>query len=120
MISEIELKDIRFRAFHGALPQERITGNDFTVNIRLAAPLHKAVATDDCADTINYAEVFNIASAEMNIPSSLLEHVAGRIISALRLRFPQISSLEVSVAKHNPPIAGADIHSAVVRLTWKA
>jgi dihydroneopterin aldolase len=120
MISEIELKDIRFHAFHGVIPQERLTGNSFTVNIRLAAPLHKAVATDNPADTISYAEVFRLTAIEMNIASSLLEHVAGRIMTAIKLRFPQVTSLEVSVAKHNPPIAGADMDCAIVRLAWKA
>ncbi|MDR2495502.1 MAG: dihydroneopterin aldolase [Tannerellaceae bacterium] len=116
MTTQIELNSLRFHAFHGVLPQERLTGNAFTLNICITAPLHKAVASDNPGDTINYADVYRIAAAEMAVPSLLLEHVAGRIMAALKHSFPQISALEVSLAKLNPPIPHADMHSASVTI----
>ena len=46
--------------------------------------------TDDVADTVNYADVYEAVKAEMAIPSRLLEHVCGRIMDRLFRDFPQI------------------------------
>ncbi|GHT34337.1 7,8-dihydroneopterin aldolase [Bacteroidia bacterium] len=115
MISKIELRNMKFYAYHGVLPQERLVGNHFVVNLILTAPLDEAVSSDDPARTINYATVYTLVADEMNTPSKLLEHVAGRILRSLRTHFPQITEIEVSLAKLNPPLGG-DVHSAVVIL----
>ena len=49
------------------------------------------------------------------IPSRLLEHAAGRILKALKERFPQITEVELVLSKLNPPFGG-DIHSASIIL----
>jgi dihydroneopterin aldolase len=108
---------MRFHAAHGALPQERLTGNSFIVNLRICADLDLAAASDSLRNTINYAEAFEVVSHEMNIPSDLIENVACRILRALKNRFPSILEVEVRVEKLNPPIAGADMDSAAITLT---
>ncbi|GHV50249.1 7,8-dihydroneopterin aldolase [Bacteroidia bacterium] len=118
--AKIELKNMRFYAYHGVFPQERSAGNHFVVNLQLKAPLEKAASTDNPDDTIDYGEVFRIVANEMSIPSQLLEHVAGRILHALKSRFPQITEIEAAVSKLNPPIAGADLQCATVTLSWKS
>ena len=106
---------MKFYAYHGVLEQERRVGNTFVVDLMLTAPLEKAVQSDQLEDTINYAEVYELTKQEMNIPSQLLEHVAGRICRALRHHFPQIEQIEIRVSKLNPPFGG-DVHSASVLL----
>ena len=106
---------MKFYAYHGVLEQERRVGNTFVVDLTLTAPLEKAVQSDQLEDTINYAEVYELTKREMNIPSQLLEHVAGRICRALRHHFPQIEQIEIRVSKLNPPFGG-DVHSASVLL----
>ena len=71
--SYIYINDIRLHALHGVLPQEQLTGNDYIVNIRIGYDIAKAFASDDVADTLNYAEVYNIVKEEMLIPSKLIE-----------------------------------------------
>ncbi|MDR2118100.1 MAG: dihydroneopterin aldolase [Tannerellaceae bacterium] len=115
MISKIMLRDMKFYAFHGVSPQERCVGNDFLVNLTLTAPLEKAISEDGIHATINYATVYSLVKKEMNTPSKLLEHAAGRILRSLKNHFPSITEIELSLAKLNPPIAG-DIHSASVIL----
>ena len=100
------LKNLRFHARHGVLPQERATGGEFVVNIRAKYPLEKAVESDDVADTLNYAEMFEIINKEMLTPSCLLEHVAGRIGKSI---------FKATVEKINPPM-GADVDSSAVEL----
>ena len=111
----ILLKDLRFQARHGVGAQETLVGNEFTVNLRLRTDLTKAVQTDDVADTLSYADVFEAVRDEMSRPSRLLEHVAGRIARRLFQDFPALDAIELKLMKRNPPM-GADIDSAGVEL----
>ena len=115
MTTKIELRKMTFYAYHGVSPQETQVGNTFVVDLLLTASLEKAVYSDDLNDTINYAEVYEMVRNEMRVPSKLLEHVAGRILTALKRRFPQLSEVEVVVSKMNPPFGG-DVQSASIHL----
>ena len=115
MNTKIELRAMKFYAYHGVSPQETKVGNTFIVDLTLTAPLEKAVWSDDLADTINYAEVYETVKAEMAIPSKLLEHVAGRILKALKKQFPPLTAVKLSVSKLNPPFGG-DLQSASILL----
>ncbi len=103
MTGYITLDRMQFYAHHGAFEQERLVGNDFEVSLRIEYPLDRAAESDNLADTLNYAEVYDIVAAEMAVPSQLLEHVAGRIARSLRSRYPLIGSGTVTVAKLTPP-----------------
>lgn len=111
----ITLSEVRFHAFHGVLPQERKVGADFTLSLRVGYDLRRAIVTDDVADTLDYAALYRLARHEMEQPSSLLEHVAGRIGQAVFDRFPQAVSLDLVLEKKNPPM-GADCRGAGVEL----
>ena len=91
MTTKIELEKMRFYAYHGVMPQE----------------------TKD--DTINYAAVYAVVKEQMDIPSKLIEHAAGRILYALKERFPQLAAVELKLSKLNPPFGG-DVHSASIIL----
>ena len=109
------LKDVRFHAFHGVMPQEAKVGGDFLVNLRIGYPIGKAMQTDEVADTLNYAEVYALVAQEMKQPSTLLEHVAGRIVQAISERFPLVTSIDLTIMKQNPPM-GADAEGAGVEI----
>lgn len=106
MSSKIYLRNVRFRAFHGVLPQEGIVGNDYLVNLVLDYDFSSAMKTDDLQGTLNYAEVYQKVREEMAVPSKLLEHVAGRIAHRLFSDFPEIQKLQLSITKVNPPMGG--------------
>ncbi len=90
MTSYILLENIRFFAYHGVAPQETTVGNEFVVSLRLKTDIARAMESDDVADTVNYAEIHQAVKEEMDIPSKLLEHVAGRIVRRLFNDFPPI------------------------------
>lgn len=113
--SYICLKDVCFHAFHGVMPQEREVGADFLVSLRVGYDFSKAMRTDKVDDTLNYAEVFLLVKQEMERPSSLLEHVAGRIVETLVRHFPMVQSIDLTLTKKNPPM-GADCEGAGVEL----
>ncbi len=115
MSSKIYLRNVRFHAFHGVLPQEGIVGNDYLVNLVLDYDFSSAMKTDDLQGTLNYAEVYQKVSEEMAVPSKLLEHVAGRIAHRLFSDFPEIQKLQLSITKVNPPM-GADSDGAGVEV----
>ena len=113
--SYIVLREVRFHAFHGVMPQERKVGADFTVSLRVGVDLSRAIESDDVEDTLNYATLYEVVKQEMAISSQLLEHVAGRIGKAVFNHFPQVESVDVVITKLNPPM-GADCNGASVEL----
>ena len=118
MKTYIYLRKVRFHAFHGVLPQEKAVGADFTVSLRVGYDFSRAFDTDDVADTLNYAEVFNMVKNEMAQPSQLLEHVAGRIVRKLLTTWPRIESIDLKLNKDNPPM-GADCDGAGVEVHFE-
>ena len=57
--------------------------------------------------------VVQIINKEMQTPSCLLEHVAGRIGERILSAFPQALSVGIEITKRNPPM-GADCDGATV------
>ena len=114
----IRLHTIRLYAYHGCLPEERLIGSDYIVDLEVTGDLEKAAVSDELEDTIDYVKLHQIVRDEMGIPSKLLEHVAGRIVDQILEEFPEIHSVGVKVAKCNPPIMG-DVKSVSVALEVK-
>lgn len=115
MNSRIFIAGLRMRACHGVLPQERVVGGDFEVNLSVEYDITRAMASDDVADTLSYADLSDLVRREMAVPSNLLEHVAGRIARAIVQRWPEVQSVNLSITKLNPPM-GADCDGAGVEL----
>ena len=111
----IFLNGLRFHAFHGVMPQERLTGNDYRVDLKINFPLEKAVGSDNVDDTLNYATVYTAVKEEMDVPTQLIERVAYRIADRLFRTFKAINEVEIKVEKYNPPM-GADCEGAGVEL----
>lgn len=122
---KIFLKNLRFYAYHGVLPQERIVGTYFMVDMAVSTDFSKAMLTDDVADTLNYADVYDVVKTEMSQPSNLIEHVAGRIISSVFQRFDTATSVTLRLTKENPPIVpfdgdGCGVEVEMSRTEWLA
>lgn len=114
--SIIFIDSLRLYAFHGVMPQERRVGGWFVVTLRVHYDISQAFTSDDVAHTVNYAQLCQIVESEMSKPSNLLEHVAGRVADAVFGQFPEVSKLELSITKENPPMgancdgAGVEVH----------
>ncbi|MBR2016919.1 MAG: dihydroneopterin aldolase [Prevotella sp.] len=115
MNTYIYLREVRFHANHGVMPQERTVGTDFTVDLRVEYPFAVAMKSDNVDDTLNYAQLYNLVKKEMAQPSRLLEHVAGRIAEAVFREFPSSISIDLCITKVNPPM-GADCGGAGVEI----
>lgn len=112
---QVYIRNLRIRACHGVLEQERKVGNDYVVNVVVDYPLDKACESDDVNDTLNYAGLAAIVRREMEVNSNLLEHVARRIADAVLAGFPVTEAVEVDLMKVAPPMS-ADCDGAGVRI----
>lgn len=113
--SYIYLRQVRFHAFHGVMPQERQVGAEFLLSLKVGYPLGQAMQSDEIGDTLNYATLYNLVAREMQQPSKLMEHVAGRMVEAIGKTFPQVISIDLELTKLNPPM-GADSEGAGVEI----
>lgn len=102
--SYIRLDGLRFHAYHGVLAQERAVGNDYELSLRVKFSVAKAMASDDVADTLNYATLYRIAANEMRKTSNLLEHVAHRMGAAIIKEFADAEAIDITLTKINPPM----------------
>ena len=103
--TKLLFKNLRFHAFHGALPQERIVGGCFLLNMEVTTGFEAAMQSDKLCDTVDYGAVYELVREEMQKPSKLLEHVAGRICNALFQRFAAIQAVHLTLLKETPPVA---------------
>ena len=105
--TSIQLHNLEFYAYHGLLPQERVVGGHYRVDVELSlTPPLRALTEDVIDDTVNYAEVYVLIRQQMEQPVNLLEHLAHRITQGLYAQFPQIQAVKLSVTKVTPPISG--------------
>ena len=105
----IDVLGQRFYAHHGCMEEEAIIGQDYLVDVRIWVDLTPSAESDDLAQTVDYVDVHRICAREMAIRSKLVEHVAGRILKALRAELPltdAIDHIEVEITKFAPPIGG--------------
>ncbi len=116
--TNIFIEGLRFQAFHGVMPQEQVVGHEFIVDIRLSVDFSQAMETDELNNTVSYADVYNIVKTEMNIPSKLIEHVAGRIVKSVFAHFSTVNSIELKLRKVNPPME-ADCFASGIELKAK-
>ena len=101
----VSLEGMEFYAFHGFYEEERVKGNDFVVDVHITTDFQLAAQNDDLEGTFNYEEIYRVVKEEMAIPTKLLESVAQRIIDRLSTD-NKLTSIEVSLAKKNPPVGG--------------
>jgi dihydroneopterin aldolase len=100
----IELTGLRVFAFHGVFDEERETGQEFVIDVRLSLDLAPAASSDDVTQTIHYGELAEaIAAAVQRDPVDLIETVAQRIAD-LVLAIPAVTLVSVTVHKPDAPI----------------
>jgi dihydroneopterin aldolase len=102
----IELENMEFFAYHGCFAEEQITGNKFTVNLKVITDESMSAVSDSLDDAVNYQSVYNIVAREMKQTSKLLENVCRRILDAVYAEIKNIKYVSVKVSKLNPPMGG--------------
>lgn len=102
----IEIEGMEFYAFHGHFEVEKIAGNRFIVDLKIATDCSKAGISDNLEDTLDYQKAYLAVQEEMSKPSDLLENVCHRIIRRIKSEFQDAENVTVKVSKMNPPMGG--------------
>lgn len=113
----INITGLRVIAPIGVMERERRTGNLFEIDLQLRYDASEAVATDDIADALNYAEVTETVKSVMKRPARLIENAAGRIRDAVAAAYPAVTGGSITVTKLHPPIP-APTPQVGFTLTW--
>ncbi|MFN8276708.1 MAG: dihydroneopterin aldolase [Chitinophagales bacterium] len=106
-MGKIGIEGLQFYAHHGYYKEEQVLGGKFVVDVYLQTDVSAAANSDQLDQTINYEEVYQLVKTAMEERSKLLEHVAQRILSNIKSRYPQLESVKVRVSKHQPPLKGS-------------
>ncbi len=106
MNGEIRIHGMKFYAYHGYYPEERVQGGWYIVDVMLETVITRAANDDDIHGTVNYEHIYKLVASQMQKSVSLIEHLAKRIVDSISSAFPHLSKLEVTVKKLQPPIGG--------------
>lgn len=113
---KIVLVGMKFYAYHGLNPEERVSGQPFEVDLEVGLNLGTAGITDMISDTISYSALYRIVEKEMNGPAkNLLEAVAHAIVTNVMGHYPA-TSVRIRLKKTKPPIKGASLDSAGIEI----
>ncbi len=105
-MDQLKLHGITAYGYHGALPEERVTGQLFRANLVIGLDTRQAGLTDQLEQTLNYAlAVEDVVKILAGPPVNLIETLAETIAATLLERYPQIQQVQVEVEKPNPPVA---------------
>jgi dihydroneopterin aldolase len=115
---QIQLRGIRASGIHGVLPEERVRPQPFEVDLDLWVDLSAPGASDQLADTVDYA---GVADAAIEIVSGspsyrLLEALAHAVAAATLARDRRIAAVTVGLRKLQPPLE-VDIATVGVCIT---
>ena len=113
----ISLTGLSVYGRHGVLPAERRDGQDFVVDVQLTVDTRGAAASDDLADTVDYAALADrLAAVVAGEPVNLIETLASRLADVC-LTDDRVISARVTVRKPGAPIphAFSDVAVTVVR-----
>lgn len=116
MKATIRIVNAHFYSYIGALPEEQVLGNRYIVNLMTTYDATKAVASDDVADAVSYADLYDVIADKVgHSRDNLLEYVAGQILTEILDKYQLVDSCEITIQKAIPPIAGV-IEAASVTL----
>jgi dihydroneopterin aldolase len=102
---QIRVNGIKAIGYHGVLPHEAIEGQEFSVDLLVTLDLRAASLSDDLTETINYADLAQIAYDNIvGERVQLIERLAGRIAEEISSTYSQITSVSVTVHKPHAPV----------------
>jgi dihydroneopterin aldolase len=118
MSDRIVLKSMRFMGRHGLTDDERSRPQPFEVDVELVTNLQPAGVDDDIAQTVDYAQVFEICRELVEATNfKLLEAIAEGIAHEILTAVP-VAEVGVRVRKPEVPIEGQLDYAGVE--IWRA
>lgn len=117
MSDQIRVTGIKAFGYHGVLPHEATEGQEFIVDLLITLDLRAVSLSDDLNETINYADLAQIAHDNIvGERVQLIERLAGRIAEEISSAYSQITSVSVTVHKPHAPVT-VDFEDISVTIT---
>ena len=117
MSDQIRVTGIKAFGYHGVLPHEATQRQEFIVDLLITLDLRAVSLSDDLQETINYADLAQIAHDNIvGERVQLIERLAGRIAEEISSAYAQITSVSVTVHKPHAPVA-VDFEDISVTIT---
>ena len=117
MSDQIRVTGIKAFGYHGVLPHEATEGQDFIVDLLITLDLRAVSLSDDLNESINYADLAQIAHDNIvGERVQLIERLAGRIAEEISSAYSQITSVSVTVHKPHAPVT-VDFENISVTIT---
>lgn len=105
MADRIELTGLECQGHHGVFDSEKREGQRFVVDLTCWLDFAGAAADDDLGQTVNYAELAELAHGIVTgEPRDLIETVAAEIAESAMSQFPVLFAVEVTIHKPQAPI----------------
>ena len=104
MADRIELRGLKVRGQHGVFDHERANGQDFIVDVTVWIDLATAAASDELADTYDYAALARLAADVVAGPARNLIETVGAQIADQVMDDERVHAVEVTVHKPQAPI----------------
>ncbi|KPU27058.1 dienelactone hydrolase [Caloranaerobacter sp. TR13] len=106
-MDKIILKGLSFYAYHGALKEENVIGQKFIIDLEVFCDLKRAGKTDDLAQSVNYAKIYELVKAICeNNTFKLIEALAENIAIGILNEFKNVKEIVVTVKKPQAPVNG--------------
>lgn len=109
----VALHGAEFFARHGFYPEEQLLGCKFSVDVSVGfvppGDLHK----DNLSNTVNYEQLYEIVSLQMQKPRKLIETLAQAIIDEIKKQYNFADTATITIKKLNPPMRGSVAGSSV-------
>lgn len=113
MSAIISLEGLKFHAFHGVHPQEKLVGSIFMVDIHLTMKIPATGFQDNLDNTIDYERVYATIAEIMKNPRYLIETLAENIVAAIFSSQPLADIAHVIISKMHPPVGGECLKSKI-------
>jgi dihydroneopterin aldolase len=106
MSDSIYVTGLALHAYHGVMQHEAKVGQTFKLDLTLSIDLNAASRSDKIAHTVSYDQVVAAVSEAFCAKRyRLVEAAAGAVAETVLGRFPQVSSVRITVHKPHAPIA---------------
>jgi dihydroneopterin aldolase len=114
MSDTIFLRAMEFAGHHGVSDEERAEPQLIELDVAYDLDLRAAGTSDDLAQTVSYADVFEICRAQVEDHSyHLLEAIAEAIARAVLAHDARIERVTIEVRKPGVPLDGVLEHAGV-------
>ena len=99
-MDKIHIKDLEIIGFHGAIPEEKVSGQKFVLSFELDVDLRQAGKNDDLTKTVHYGELAQKVEEEFTKTSyDLIEKAAEEICEFVLLNYPLVKKVKLLLKK---------------------